>query len=295
MDGKAGYHIELLRVNASSTDLNKTTITLKNKYINGISLFESPKNYMVCAGFYNKSKNNANVDGIFMFKAGKEGAIYDTAFYEIPVDIINQYASQKTQDKNDKKEDSDKAEFEDLVMKTVVIGDDGSVILIGEQYYYTITYTTSSSGSTTAHYHYYYNDMLITKINADGKLAWMKKLPKRQKGSKGKGGLSFKYIYKNNNHYLLFLDNIKNQDLTINEVPSYHIDEAGGFLTAYEINDTDGEVIKHSIFDTKDVNGIPVYQFNTGRILPVSSNEFIIEVYKKSKHDVLIKIAIKEK
>jgi hypothetical protein len=295
INGKAGYHIELLNITASSNDINKSSITLKNKYINGISLFESPKNYMVCAGFYNKSKNKANVDGIFMFKAGNDGSIYDTAFYEIPLEIINQYASQKTQNKNDKKEESDKAELEDMVMKNIVIGADGSILLIGEQNFYIITTSTSSTGSTSSTVTNFYNDILVTKIGADGKLDWMKKLPKRQKGSKGKGGMSFKYINEKNNHYLLFLDNIKNQNLTINDVPSFHVDEAGGFLTAYKINDTNGEVSKHSIFDTKDVKGMPVYQFNTGRILPISSNEFIIEVYKKSKEDVLIKIAIKEK
>jgi len=295
--GKAGYHFELLRLTNDSKEITKATISIENKSIRDVSLFESPKNYMICAGFYNKNnnvKNQSNIDGVFTFKAGKDGAIYDDHTYEIPLEILNQYASQKTQNKNEKKEEKGKAEFEDLTMKNVVLQSDGSILLIGEQVYSVTTTSTSSTGGMSSHTSYYYNDMLVTKINTDGSLAWMKKLPKRQMGLKGRGGLSFKYIYCNNNHYLLFLDNIKNQNLTINDVPAFHVDEAGGFLTAYEITDSNGEIKKHSIFDTKEVKGTPVYQFSTGRILRISSNEFIVEVYKKGKEDVLIKINVVE-
>jgi hypothetical protein len=292
--GKAGCHFELLRMTTEAKKFSKTTVTLGVKYARDVALFSGPKNYMICAGYYNKTKNLYNVDGVFVFKAGKDSAIYDVNTYEIPLEILNQYASTKTQNKNDKKDEKDKAEFEDLIMKNIIIDSDGSILLIGEQNYDITTTTTSSNGGTSSHTRYYYNDMLVTKLSAAGKLAWMKKLPKRQVGSKGKGGLSFKYIYCNNNHYLLFLDNIKNQALTINDVPDYHVDEAGGFLTAYEVKDASGDVTKHSIFDTKSVKGIPVYQFSTGRIKRISSNEFIVEVYKKDKQDELIKITVTE-
>jgi hypothetical protein len=293
MNGKSGYHIELLRIFATSKEIDKVTVTLKSKYINSISLFESPKNYMVCAGFYAKTKDKYNADGLFMFKVGKSGDAYDTASYEIPVEILNQYVSEKTQNKNEKKESDDKAEFEDLVMRNVLICDDGSFILVGEQYYSVTTTTTDSKGSVSSHTNYYYNDILAAKIGTDGKLAWMKKLPKRQKGAKGRGGLGFKYINEKGNHYFLFLDNIKNQDIAISQIPACHIDEAGGFLTAYKINDADGEVTKHTILDTRDAKGMDLFQFNTGRIMPVSTNEFVVEFYKKDKQDILVRITIK--
>jgi hypothetical protein len=44
----------------------------------------------------------------------------------------------------------------------------------------------------------------------------------------------------------------------------------------------------------RDVNGIPVYQFSTDRIVQSSSDEMILELYKKKKEDVLIRVNIKE-
>ncbi|MFH1321639.1 MAG: hypothetical protein ABII90_13435 [Bacteroidota bacterium] len=292
-DGKANYHIELLRIEANSGEIDKTPIEVGDKFINNIWLFESPENYMVSAGFYSDGKDLDDADGVFIFKVEKEGEIYDMASYEIPVEILNQYVKGKVQKENIKKEAKDKAEFEELELRELRIKKDGSIILIGEQHYI-ISHTTYSNGKSRTYYTYHYNDMLITKIEADGELAWMKKLPKRQTGKKGQGGMSYQYIYSEDNHYLLFLDNVKNMNLSLNKVPAGHTDGAGGFLTAYKIDDSEGLVSKASILDTKNVKGMPVYQFETNKIFSVSSNEFVFEVYKKSKEDVLIKVAVKE-
>jgi hypothetical protein len=78
----------------------------------------------------------------------------------------------------------------------------------------------------------------------------------------------------------------------INEVPTRHSDGAGGFLTAYKIDDITGQTKKEYILDTRDVRGIELYQFRTSRIIPVSSNEFVFESYKKKKEDVMIKVGL---
>jgi hypothetical protein len=73
-----------------------------------------------------------------------------------------------------------------------------------------------------------------------------------------------------------------------------HSDNRGGFLTAYRLNNKTGVVEKVSIFNTLDIKEqYKLYQFQTGRMLPVSKDEFIIEFYKKQKEDVLIKIKVK--
>ena len=134
--------------------------------------------------------------------------------------------------------------------------------------------------------------MLVTKIGVDGKLAWMKKLPKYQQSASGFNGISFKYLEANGKHYMLFLDNIKNINLALDQRPARHLDGQGGFLTAYQIDHVTGEVTKLSIFDTKNVKGTEVFQFCPDRIFSLSQNEFALEAYKKSKQDLLIKITL---
>ena len=299
--GKPNYHIELLRIKAKTAEIRVTQVKLTDKHINKVWIYENSNDHMICAGYYSKTKDVDDADGVFMFKVDKNGKEYDVISHEIPVSVLNQYATERQQKRNEKRDEDDKADFADLVLKDLIIQDDGSIILIGEQYFtITTTYYTSNGGTRTTTT-IYYNDMLITKIDAKGKLVWMQKLGKRQSRTQGgavyftkQGGMSYQYMNQNRNHYLLFLDNKKNLELPLNKVPARHIDDQGGFLTTYKINDANGTVSKMSIFDMRDVQGTELYQFMTDRILPLSNNEFVVEVYKKKKEDILIKVTLEK-
>ena len=106
--------------------------------------------------------------------------------------------------------------------------------------------------------------------------------------------LSYKYVKSGSNHYVLFLDNIKNLKIADNEYPEKHRSGMGGFLTAYQVNDADGATKKLSLFDLKDMKGVPVYQFSTLRIMEIGENSMLMEFYKKKKQDLLLRIEIKD-
>ncbi|HET6244621.1 MAG: hypothetical protein H0V01_08965 [Bacteroidetes bacterium] len=291
------YHIELLKVNAKTQEMEKSVIKLNNMFIKSVWLYESPKGKMVCAGFYNKGINSKSTDGILICNIDKKGEVIDIRSYEIPVKILNMYQSAKIQKKNNKKDEKAVAEFENLKLRNVYFEDDGSIVLVGEQHFITSHTTCNSKGNCRTTYVYHYNDILVTKIDSKGELAWMQKLPKRQRGGNGKGGMGFKFISGDNNYNFLFLDNEKNLDLSMNEIPALHHDGAGGFLTLYKVDKDFGNVSKVSIVNFKAVKlakdakkGQPVYQFSTSRILPLSRKQFAFEVYKKKKQDVLIKV-----
>jgi hypothetical protein len=141
-------------------------------------------------------------------------------------------------------------------------------------------------------YKFYYDDLVATKLNANGEVLWMKKLPKRQFGSAGKGGMGIAYLEGNNSHYILFLDNVKNADIDINEVPAKHVDGMGGYLTAYKIDDATGNYSKHTLYNSLEVNGVKTYQFQTTRILEAMDNVLLVEVYIKEKRDMMIKMEL---
>ncbi|WMI69456.1 hypothetical protein [Mangrovimonas sp. YM274] len=312
-DEEANYHIELFRLLQGDNEIEITKIEVEDKYINGISLFESPEGFIICAGFYNSGLKNgffsnatskfqlSNSDGLFTFKVTRDGELIDKHYYEIPLEILNQYVSDRTKRKNEKKEKDDEVEFKYLRLNDLIVKADGSLVLVGEQKY-VIRHTTSKG---VVYYTYHYNDMLIAKIGSSGELAWMKKLPKIQYGKPKigqvfdyskiyKGGMSYSYLFADNAHYLLFLDNVKNIDLELNQRPALHSDGHGGYLTAYKIDDLTGDVAKDNIFDTRNVtDDLEVHQFSVDRVIKTKENEFVLEFYKKKKEDILIKVKVK--
>lgn len=288
VDDKLNFHLEILRVEANSGTINKTPINLEDKFVYQLSLYECTSEYMICAGLTSKNIH-FDADGLVVFKIMKDGALSEKSYYKIPLEVLNQYETERKQIKNEKKEEEDKSEFQNLLLQNLIVEADGSIILVGEQYYVT-THTTYSNGKSYTTYTYHYNDMLMTKIDKSGQLAWMKKLPKRQQGAAGQGSMSYKYMEGDGCHYLLFLDNVKNMHLELNKRPSTHADGKGGYLTAYKIQDSDGRTEKISILNIDDIKDIALYQFSVDRIIPITLNSFIFEAYKKQKEDVLVKV-----
>ncbi len=301
-DEEANYHMELFRLSKGSSEIEKTKIDLGDKFINGVSLFESFEGYMICSGFYTNGLNNEfhNADGLYTFKITKEGKLIDEKSYEIPLEVLNQYVKNRTKKRNERKDEDGKAEFEYMKLRDLVISDDGSLMLIGEQ-----TFIVVHRSPKRTYITYHNNDILVSKIDAAGNLAWMKKIPKRQIGQPKmgevfdtskvyQGGMSYSYFNTNGNHYIVFLDNVKNIDLELDQIPALHSDGHGGYLTSYKINDGTGAMSKGSILDTREVtDDMEVYQFSNNRIVKTDDDQFVLEVYKKQKEDVLIKVDIK--
>ena len=307
-DTEANYHLELFLIKSGSTKIEISKFENKDKFINKLWLFDTDKDFLVAAGFYsNVPQSQAWIanqshyddsDGIVALKVKKDGTIYDQAFHEIPLEVLNQYESARTVRKNERRErKGDGAQFRDLEFKDISINPDGSLILVGEQYFTIYHHTNSGMGmpgmSSGGYYTYHYCDMLVSKINANGTLGWMKKITKNQIGKQGKGGMSYKYFNANNKHYFVFLDNVKNIDLPMDKEPKKHSDGQGGYLTSVKIDDATGDLDKGSILNAREVEDFQIYQFATNRVVKTSENTFALEVYKKKKEDVMIKVTLK--
>lgn len=234
-------------------------------------------------------KLSFNINGIKYFELSKQGKLLKSKDVEFPLELINKYESDRDKEKNDKREEVGNAGIRDLVLRQFTVYPDGSVFILGEQCYYTQSFNSNTYQMV---YTFYYDDMVATKLNANGEVLWMTKLPKRQTGSKGKGGMGIAYFEANNSHYILYLDNIKNANIDVNQVPARHVDGMGGFLTAYIIDDVTGEYSKHPLYNSIEVNGVKTYQFQTTRLLEVMDNVLFVEVYLKDKKDMFIKMEL---
>lgn len=295
-DTEANYHVELFTIKAGTDKINISKLENKDKFITSLWIFDSPAtNSLIAGGYYSNGKGkdfSSNCDGVMTFKMKDDGAISDEYYYEIPLETLNEFESGKTKRKNERKEEKGEgAKFTNLTLRDLKVQPDGSVALVGEQYLVEAHTYVSNSGTRTT-YTYHYNDILVTKINPDGKLAWMRKIPKQQVGSKGQGGMSYKFFNTANEYFLVFLDNVKNIDLPIDKTPATHSDGKGGYLTGVRMSAADGSYTKGSILNAREVDDFKLYQFSTDRIIKTSENSFVLEAYKKSKEDVMIKVVL---
>jgi hypothetical protein len=291
--GDPNYRLEIIKITDDS-EVSITKVELKNRFITDVGFFEGKNKEIVVAGYYG-NKFNGGTDGVFYSKLGQSGDIEDQTSAEIPVEVMSMYQSERSQEKMEKRDDDgvDLA-MSNMVLRELTFGNDGSVTLFGEKYFYTRTYNSQTKQYT---YTSYYQEILVSKLDGEGSVAWMTKLPKNQRGSSNagprRGGMGYHLILKDGYDYVLFLDNIKNIELPMNKYPKTHSDGAGGFLTGFKIETSTGETEKVSLFDTRDAKGIELHQFSTGRIIALDENSFAIECYIKKKEDVMIKVTMK--
>jgi len=303
--------LELLKVSEGGKE-NTIKIDAGGKFFpRGIKLEQGNDNKLYCVGYYGGS---IAAQGIYMAILNNDGEVENEKFHEIPLAIINQNKSDRAQERGEKRAaDGVDIGIDHLSLDQIKVQENGDVLLIGEVYFIITTPGSSTITNTT-----YFKEILVTKLDGQGKLLWMKKLVKNQVqkksfsssygmgivsaiadrvyryNNKEKFDLSFQYINTDKNHYFLYLDNIKNLNLPLNKYPARHSSKLGGFLTAYKVNDETGEVAKLSLFDLRDLKGYSVTQFNTDRIVQKSESEILVELYKKKKQDILLSIKIQE-
>jgi len=284
---KTNYFIELLTFKKDADIIEKNKIEFPNKFINTATLFELSNGNLLCAGYYNNGATRKYLnhsDGMFIAKTTPVGEIINISDYNFPKSILEQ------NEKHNKKK-----EFEDIVVKSFKENEDGSLLLIAEQ---SRKYSVENSIA------FEYNDIYLTKTDSETQLLWMQKIPKSQVGFVYKsdnnpfkvllGEMSYYHFKRKDNHCFMFLDNLKNMNLKAEDKSKVYKNDKDGYFTYYEVNAMSGEVSKKNLFNTEDLDDkFDIEDYSINRTLKVLDSEFILEVHKKKKEDVLIKVEIK--
>lgn len=287
-EGDPNYDIHLIRIDSETQELVETKIELKDKFLTNYGFFEGANNEIIIAGYYSNDKY-FKTNGLYSYRLSSDGEIISSTSNEFDAEVLKQFESERTKNSIDKAEEKGRLGISNLRLRHLVYNTDGSITTIGEVYYVESRYNAQTNTTT---YTYHYEEMIACNVAPEGEMNWMVKLPKNQTSGSSINGLGYYLVSGEKHLYLVFLDNVKNLNLEENKIPARHSDGAGGYLTAYQVDNQAGTVKKLSIFDTREVNGIPVYQFMTRRIVELSDDEFAIEFYKKQKEDVMIRVKV---
>ena len=219
------YQLEILKFNLTDGSHTIIPIKLDDQQIESSWLYAGVDGQVICTGFYSKRESKTKEpDGIFVFKVDPDAKLLEHRHYEFPIEILTQYKNAGQQSRIARADRKGQAEMNNLKLKKILVQEDNSLIIIGEVDFVLTSTNTSTNGSTYTRTTYHYYDMLVTKINPDGSLAWMRKLPKRQIGSRGRGSMSFQHVKLKNQHYFLYLDHLRNKIVNVYELPSIYAD-----------------------------------------------------------------------
>ncbi|MEO6230515.1 MAG: hypothetical protein ABJB11_02635 [Ferruginibacter sp.] len=276
--GAPAYHYEVLKFSKDSKRIIIAKITVDDYFIKETSLVENSLHEMIIACTYSKKLKGNGTDGIFLARLDQDGKVinYKKGYYEFPLSELQKFESARSKRKMDRKDDY---EIPNLKVRSITIEKDGGVLIACEEYHYEVTTRTSgATGMTYSSTIYYYGDILAAKIDTKGDFQWLRKIPKNQVGGAGRGTMSFKLITDESGYYFLYLDNLKNKNLSEDEVPKTHVDGFGGQVMVSKIDKT-GNITKELLFDTREEE-IMIFPSFFDRI---NGNQFIGRAQLKKK------------
>jgi hypothetical protein len=201
-DPKYYYTFYQYDLNGDDEETGEYKIELEKKFINDLA-FEFVDDQIVVSGFYGL-KNSQDISGIFYMRLNRlTGDTKAEDVYEFPKEFVAEFYTQKQVDKADKK--GKDLEVPRMVFRSFIVEDDGSALLVAEQHYIIERCYTDSRGNVRCVYYYYYNDIIVTRVNADGEIEWCIKIPKKSVDTVG--GYYLGYLMGETDDYLYFFFN----------------------------------------------------------------------------------------
>lgn len=219
--GAPNYKYQVFAYRDKGTSLKEYPISLPDKFITDLQIEVLGNKDLICAGFYSKQGTFSIRGTYFLTVDANTKEIKSKSVKEFGIDFITSDMRERQAQKTKRKEaKGEEAELYEYDLRRLLVGKDGSAILLGEQYFvrtFTSTSTMNGSRMTTSDDHYYYNDIIAVKIDPSGQIKWAEKIAKYQHSIDDEGFFSsYTTAIVNGNICLIFNDNPKNVGYTGN-------------------------------------------------------------------------------
>jgi len=230
-------------------------VKLKDKFIADITFRINKDGDITCAGFYS-NLGKGGINGAFFLTLDPiSKQVKASNFKEFDMDFMTEYMTEKEEKKAKKNEEKGKEmELGSYHLRSLIKRSDGGAILVAEQIYiYTYTYPCGNNMTCSATI-YNYNDIIVVNIDAEGKIEWSKKVPKRQR-SKNDGGSYSSFALMVTDDFIGFIYNDHRDNLeieTTRNLKNFNLGDRNGIVTIARINNQ-GKLTRETLFDNKEV------------------------------------------
>lgn len=265
-----------------------------NKQISDMTMSSDNNRIMTFTGLYG---SGSGINGVFFYQLDfNKKEVISEGWNEFGTDFITDGWTDREKERAEKTAAKGKGEPElyNYDVRKMITLEDGSIIGMLEQYFVreSQNYNAQTRSYTTTYY-YYYNDVIVYKIDASGKFAWMKKIPKYQVSTNDGGFYSSvaSFITKDK-LCVLFNDNSRNykesgefiEDPRKLYAASYRKKSNVVCLVEFDLNS--GEYTRKTFFDREETKAyaVPkkfVVDYNKKEML------LILMYGKKEKYGVL--------
>ena len=182
--GQPNYSYEILACRDGGKTLVQYPVVLEDRFLSDMQIEILDDRSLICAGFYSEKGTYSIKGTYFLTIDAATKAIKSKSFKEFGIDFITQGMSEREANRTLRRaERGDQAELYEYDLDKLLVGKDGSAILIGEQYFVEAVSSTmyiNGRTTTTTNYHFYYNDIIAVKINPEGQIEWAEKIAKAQ-------------------------------------------------------------------------------------------------------------------
>ena len=275
------YWYEMLTLDSLGAS-NTYKLSLDDKVIHS-GHFEVVNNTMlVCSGFY--GEQNFQIDGSFYMQVDlSSGDLQHISTKKFDLSFLQEGQSEGRAKRIKKRADAGKnTGLLNIYFRDFVLRSDGGVILIGE-YYDLIVNTSSDINSTSTTTSYIYKDIVIVNINADGEVAWTKKILKRQITSDDGGLMSgFALFVHDEKMYFIFNDHEDNLEAKdYNDLRTWSRKRRTSIVCLVTV-DAYGNMTREAIITQKELN----LELIPESCIQISEDEMMLVAYKRKENQI---------
>jgi hypothetical protein len=208
--GKPNFQFIILSFTESGKVQTEFQIGLRRKIVSDFHVTLDGQGTLVCVGFYSENQS-ASAGGVFLTKidpykqTASGGRLH--AFSKA-LDMGRMRLGQKFEWNE---LSNNRGEFLHYYIRNFLADSSGGGLLIAEQVILQENYISFQEGYQPGQINYNYNDLLILRLSQDGRVNWVKKIPKKQRTLNDKGKYSsISAIPSSGSNYLIYNDNGKN-------------------------------------------------------------------------------------
>lgn len=243
--------------------LKEFDVNLKDKWVVAVTFGITPDDRLAIGGFYSNDIY-FSVGGTFYFTL-------DTDDWSVATTSMQPFDREFLRSFGNSRMDEGGRELYNYYFDHLIMGDDGSVILVAEQYYMDQRwFMDPGTGRQTISYSYNYNDIIAVSIDSAGGINWSRRVPKKQVTINDNGPYS-SYALSNglDGLNLVFNDNPRNYEIIspdgILENPASFGNLKKSVVTWVRI-DPKGQMQRKALFSAKESETVfkPKVAFSQG-------------------------------